>query len=123
VPAVQDIVLNAAVVALPSEISLHMAVAPDPQRARILGGFEEHSAVTGQVARVAEITHYPFSFLLVLEGRGVRPRRGADISKWTSIPPDAEAQIRLDAPLAFCNTPIPGDYRTRAQIEKWVQVS
>jgi hypothetical protein len=115
-PQITDIVLRGRTAALPDNVKIRMALAPQRTVGRVIGGTEVTTKATGKSALLAEFVHYPMSFLLVLEGDEARTLRGEDITVLTTLPATATATLDLRLPLAFCHTMIPGDYRSRGEI-------
>lgn len=64
-----------------------------------------------------EVAHTPLACLLVIASNGKAPAQTFDVSKYAEVSPDVRTPIEGRLEIGFGNTPLLGDYRTKAAID------
>jgi len=72
---------------------------------------------------VSEITAAPFGFLLYFNPSGIKEYPGIDITALSDVGYDKKYNIEFPVRLLEMNTYLPGDYRSKEEIEKAVAES
>jgi hypothetical protein len=105
-------VMNPELVGIPEQYRLFLAIALGPA-ARLTGMFFRSGPNTVTIA--GEVVYPPFAYAVSFNGAAVRPI--GEISSWASASFGESATVEIDLPIGFTHTAIPGDLRTRGEIE------
>ena len=114
-PAIRRIVLDKILEPLPAGMNLYLTIFLGPG-ARLAGPSLAADTSTGDWRWVMEVAFPPLAFLLVLASKGAIPVNW-NISPFTQTAPAVGQIINEMVDLGFGHTILPGDYRTRTQIE------
>jgi len=114
-PAIRRIVLDGSIEALPDGMSLWMELFAGPNSR--MAGPQLVSDAPGHWAWVMEIAHPPFAFMLVL-GSNHAPTYGMDMSPFALEDPKRRVSLEATWQIGFGWTPLPGDLRSKAAIER-----
>jgi len=84
----------------------------------VVGKFDFSTGLGGRVFRMHEISYPPFGYVMTLSGQDPIDSKLVDITHFTRYWYDELENAPLYLPVLPTELPIPGDYRTRAQIDK-----
>lgn len=115
-PTIRRLILERTVEPLPDGMSLYLTIFLGPG-ARLVGPSLTAETSTGDWRWILEVAFPPLAFLLVLAAKGEVPVTW-NISGFTQLPTTAAQVVKATADIGFGHTALPGDYRTRAQIER-----
>jgi hypothetical protein len=116
-PEIRRIVLEQSVERLSPSLDLGMSLYLGP-KVRIMGPQLKIDFKTKTWVWCQEIAFPPFAFLLILKSNKKHAGTGLMIGEFTTLAPDKEQYFSGITEVGFGWSPYPGDYRSRAAIEK-----
>jgi hypothetical protein len=116
-PDLVKFVLDSSSKGLPPKYRLYICLFAGPL-ARFAGLSVEVNIETGKAILMTELAYPPYAFLLTIDSEAPLPM--GELTPWMNRDLDERRDERLALVLGFGHTALPGDYRTKAMVEKQV---
>jgi len=116
-PELADFVLDREATGLPERFQFYLALYAGPL-ARSTGVAHRLDIASGRADTLVEVAFPPYAYVMTIDSPDQEAIETANITSAVDVGYNQTADLELDMLVGFGHTPYPGDYRTRAMVER-----